>query len=239
MRFVRGAFLVLFYAVILVVLAPLVLLGMVFGVRDAFISLGKGVMHVSRAILGIKVELRGLEHIEPGMAYIFMANHGSFLDGPMMVTIIPGSVRVILKRSVFDIPILGWAMLHVGFVPVDRKSAGGGKKSIDRAVGLIRDKGYSFLIFPEGTRTLDGSLGRFRRGGFFLALEAGVPILPATIRGTYELMPKGSFSSKRGTVGVEFHAPIPVEGYSRGNMDELVNKVRDAILGPRGPGGEG
>ena len=239
MRVVRGVFLVLFYAVILVVLAPFVLLGMAFGVRDAFISLGKGVMHVSRAILGIKVVIRGLEHIAPGTSYIFMANHGSFLDGPLMATVIPGKVRVILKKSIFDIPVLGWAMLHVGFVPVDRKAAGGGKKSIDRAVSLIGEKGYSFLIFPEGTRTLDGSLGRFRRGGFFLAVAAGVPILPATIRGSYELMPKGRFGSRRGTIEVEFHEAVPVDGYSPGDMDEWVEKVRDAILGPRSPADAG
>jgi 1-acyl-sn-glycerol-3-phosphate acyltransferase len=96
----------------------------------------------------------------------------------------------------------------------------------------MKEKGYSFLIFPEGTRSLDGRLGRFRKGGFFLAVGAGVPIVPVTIRGTFELMPKGRFGAKRGTVRVEFHDPISVEGYSVGNMDALVEKVRDAIEGP-------
>ena len=229
MRFVRGAFLVLLYAVVLILVAPFVLLSMVFGVRGAIIVFGKGIMRLSGAILGIRIETSGLENVEPGRPYIFMANHASFLDGPLLVTVIPRNVRVILKKSVFDIPVLGWAMLHVGFVPVDRKASGGGKKSIETAVHLIKKKEYSFLVFPEGTRTLDGSLGKFRRGGFFLALAAGVPILPVTLRGTFELMPKGSFGARPGRVSVTFHPPIPVEGYASANMEELVEKTRDAI----------
>ena len=147
-----------------------------------------------------------------------MPNHLSFLDGPLVMMLIPGAARVILKRSVLRLPIVGLGMRHVGFVPVDRKGAAGGKRSIARAAALMRDRGYSFLIFPEGTRSRDGNLRAFRRGGFFLALESGAPIVPVTIRGTFELMPKGQWFARRGTVRVAFHEPVPVTGYTMETM---------------------
>ncbi len=114
-------------------------------------------MRVSRAILGIKVETSGLERFDPNKPYVFMANHVSFLDGPLLFVVIPGSVRVILKKSVFAFPVLGWIMITSGFVSVDRRAGGGGVRSIERAVRAMKEKGYSFLIFPEGTRSLDGN----------------------------------------------------------------------------------
>ena len=229
---IRAVFLLVFYTVLLVVGAPFVLFCMAFKISRPLFVVAEWTMRVSRAILRIKVETSGLERFDPNKPYVFMANHVSFLDGPLLFVLIPQSVRVILKKSVFAFPVLGWIMITAGFISVDRRAGGGGMRSIERAVRAMKEKGYSFLIFPEGTRSLDGTLKRFRRGGFFLAVGAGAPIVPVTIRGTFELMPKGRFGSKRGTVGVEFHDPIPVEGYSVGDMDELVNKVRDAISCP-------
>jgi 1-acyl-sn-glycerol-3-phosphate acyltransferase len=186
---------------------------------------------VGRRTLGVRLEVSGLERLAPRTAYIYMPNHLSFLDGPMLEMLIPGAARIIVKKPVLRIPVIGLAMRHVGFVPVDRKGEEGGKKSIAKAAALMRDKGYSFLIFPEGTRSRDGKLQRFRRGGFFLALETGVPIVPVTIRGTFELMPKGQRFARKGKVRVEFHKPIPVNGHSPENMDELMDKVRRAIAG--------
>jgi 1-acyl-sn-glycerol-3-phosphate acyltransferase len=202
---------------------------MISGMREPIIAVGKWAMRVSEAVLGVKVEVSGIERFDHKASYVFMPNHLSFLDGPMMAMLIPQNVRVIVKKSVFAIPVLGWAMLHVGFVPVDRKGESGGKKSIEKAARLMKEKGYSFMIYPEGTRSLDGKLKRLRRGGFFLAIAGGAPIVPVTIRGTFELMPKGRFGAKRGTVSVEFHPPVPVDGYSVGDMEGLIEKVREAI----------
>jgi 1-acyl-sn-glycerol-3-phosphate acyltransferase len=226
-----------FYIVLLIVSAPLVIFCRAFRISAPLFVGADWVMRVSQAVLGVKVEVSGLERFDPGAAYVFMANHESFLDGPLMFVLIPQRIRVILKKSAFAIPVLGWIMLTAGFVPVDRRAGGGGVRSIERAVRAIKEKGYSFLIFPEGTRSLDGKLGRFRRGGFFLAVGAGAPIVPVTIRGTFELMPKGRFGSKKGTVRVEFHDPVPVEGYSVRDMDELMGKVRDAIQCPSNTSG--
>lgn len=226
---IRTGFLVVFYVVLVILLTPFILFCMLAGLRDPLIAVGQWAMRVGRRVLGIEVEAAGLDRLDPGQAYIYMPNHLSFLDGPLLETLIPGAARVILKKPVLRIPVIGLAMRHVGFVPVDRKGEEGGKKSIAKAAALMRGRGYSFLIFPEGTRSLDGKLQRFRRGGFFLALETGAPIVPVTIRGTYELMPKGQKYARKGKVKVEFHEPVPVTGYARENMDGLMERVRAVI----------
>jgi 1-acyl-sn-glycerol-3-phosphate acyltransferase len=97
------------------------------------------------------------------------------------------------------------------------------------AVRLMKQRGYSFLIFPEGTRSRDGRIQAFKRGGFFLALESRAPIVPITIKGTYELMPRGRIMTKQGLVNVLFHPPVPVEGYNLSNMSMLIERVRGTI----------
>lgn len=226
----RTALLVLFYIVLVILITPFIVFCMLTGLRDPLIAVGQWAMRVSGRVLGIKVEVSGLDRIEPRTALIFMPNHISFLDGPLLEMLIPGAARVVLKKSVLRIPVVGLGMRFVGFVPVDRKGAEGGKRSIARAVRMIREQGYSFLIFPEGTRSRDGKLQRLRRGGFFLALETGAPIVPVTIRGTFELMPKGQKYARKGSVQVAFHDPIPVTGYTIETMAGLMEKVREAIL---------
>jgi len=225
----RASFLLLIYTLIVILVGPVLLVCWVLGLREPLMAIGRWAMRIGRRVLGIDVEVSGLERFDHKASYVFMPNHVSFLDGPLMVVVIPQSVRAIMKKNVFGIPILGWAMRYVGCVPVDRRAGGGGIKSIKKAVRFIREKGYSFLIFPEGTRSLDGKLQRFRRGGFFLAIAGGAPIVPVTIGGTFELMPKGQFGAKRGTVSAVFHPPVLVDGYSEGNVAELVEKVREAI----------
>jgi len=229
MRF-RTIALVLFYVLLVILITPFIVFCMVAGWRDPLIAVGQWAMRVSGRVLGIKVEVSGLGRIDPRTALIFMPNHISFLDGPLLEMLIPGAARVVLKKSVLRIPIVGLGMRFVGFVPVDRKGVKGGKRSIAKAVQMVREKGYSFLIFPEGTRSRDGKLQRFRRGGFFLALETGASIVPVTIRGTFELMPKGQKYARKGSVCVAFHDPIPITGYTIVTLAGLMEKVREAIL---------
>ncbi len=236
---IRSLGLILFYAVLVILVTPLILLCMLAGLRDPLIAVGLWAMRVSRRVLGIKVEVSGLDRIAPRTACVFMPNHMSFLDGPLVMTLIPGAARVILKESILRIPIVGMGMRFVGFVPVDRKGTEGGKRSIARAAALMRERGYSFLVFPEGTRSRDGKLHAFRRGGFFLALGSGAPIVPVTIAGTFELMPKGQWFARRGSISVAFHRPVPVAGFTAETMAGLMERVREAILSspgrPSGP----
>ncbi|MBC7362864.1 MAG: 1-acyl-sn-glycerol-3-phosphate acyltransferase [Candidatus Aminicenantes bacterium] len=225
----RTIVLLIFYVVLVLLLTPVLLLFWPLGIKDPLLSVGKWAMGVSRWILGLKVEVKGLENVDSAKSYVFMANHLSFLDGPLLFYIIPQKVRVILKKSIFRLPVVGPGMRFVGFIPVDRKRASGGKKSIDEAARLMKERGYSFLIFPEGTRSRTGQLQPFKRGGFFLAIAAQAPIIPITIKGTFELMPKGRIFPRSGEVRVTFHPPIETRGKSAEDIPFLVEEVTKAI----------
>ncbi len=231
----RTALVFALFLVYVLFLVPALPLCALLGLREPLISVGLAFARLGRAILGIEMESKGLDRLDLSAPCVFMPNHLSFLDGPLVMTLIPGTPRVILKKSVLGVPVLGLAMRHVGFVPVDRKGGKGGKRSIARAAALMRARGYNFLIFPEGTRSRDGRLQPFRRGGFFLALASGAPIVPVTIRGTFELMPKGQWFARRGKVRVAFHEPIPVSGHTEETMAVLTEKVRAAILSGPAP----
>lgn len=222
--------LILLYFVLVAAVIPFFLLCLLFGLRDPLLAYGRWAMKLSALILGLKPKATGLENALRSRPCVFMANHESFLDGPLLFMVIPLPLRVILKKSVFRLPVVGLGMRYVGFVPVDRKRVRGGVRSIEKAAALMRQKGYCYLIFPEGTRSRDGRLQPFRRGGFFLALRTGAPIVPVTIRGTFKLMPRGSFFVKRGHIEVVFHPQVPVEGYDESTLPELVEKVRRAVM---------
>lgn len=225
----RTAILLLIYVLLTLVLLLMLPFCVLFGLREPLLRLGKWAMSIGPRVLGIHVDISGRELVDKKAPCVFMANHLSFLDGPLLFLLIPQSIRVILKKEVFRIPVVGLGMKHVGFVPVDRKGVRGGKKSIEKAAGLMQEKGYSFLIFPEGTRSRDGRIQPFKRGGFFLALESGAAIVPMTIRGTYELMPKGTLFARKGKISVGFHRPVSVEGYDKDSMQVLIDRVKTVI----------
>ncbi len=225
----RTLILLIFIVICAVLFIPVILLCYVLRWSQPLFLIAKWVLRKARIILGIRLEVSGIEGIEKEKAYIFMSNHLSIIDGPLLFMLIPQSLRIIIKKEAFRIPIIAQAMRQVGFIPVDRKRLKGGKESIDRASRVIKEKGFSFLIFPEGTRSRDGGLQPFKRGGFFLALDSQVDIFPVTIKGTYKMMPKGSFFIKKGTVRVAFHPPVSVEGFHLQNRSLLVAKVRDII----------
>lgn len=225
----RTIILLLIYFIFVILTLPVLLFCYLGKWTQPIIVIGKWALHIGKKVLGMNLEVYGIEGINKKSAYVFMANHLSIIDGPLLFMIIPQYVRVLLKKEIFRIPIIGQGMRHVGFIPVDRKTLIGGKRSIDKASRLIKEKGYSFLIFPEGTRSRDGKIQPFKRGGFFLALNTQVPIVPVTIKGTYELMPRGSFFVKRGKIRVFFHPPLPVQGFDRSYLPQVINKVQKTI----------
>ena len=225
----RNALLILVYIILLLVAIPVLLVCALFGLRDTFLAYGRWMMCVGRNILGIDVQVSGLSRLDIGTPYVFMSNHFSFLDGPLIMTVLDRPARVIVKRFVFRVPVLGLGMRFSGYVPLDKEGAGAGKISIARAARLIKEKRYSFLIFPEGTRSFDGMIQPFRRGGFFLALESGAPIVPLSVRGTHELMPRGKMFVRKGPVQITFHDPIPVTGYTQETMRELMDRVKEVV----------
>jgi 1-acyl-sn-glycerol-3-phosphate acyltransferase len=202
---------------------------MIVGTREPLVAIGKWTMRLSRRILGIPLDVRGLERLDRSRPLIVMANHLSFLDGPVLFMLLPLPLRVIIKKGIGRIPVLGPGMRYVGFLTVDRKAARESKGRIETAARLMRERGYSFLIFPEGTRSGDGRLGPFRRGGFFLALESAAPIVPIAIRGTYDMMPRGRWYVGKGRIRIDVLAPVPTEGTTVDTMPELMDRVRSAI----------
>ena len=217
-------------SILVLLVVPVLLVGAVFGIRKGLMAYGKWAMKVSRGWLRLEVETSGLEELDRGRSFVYMGNHVSFMDGPLLFMLLPGRTRVILKKSVLRLPVVGPAMRYVGFIPVDRKHASGGKLSIDRAVQAMRKKGHSFLIFPEGTRSRTGKIQEFRKGGFFLAIQSGAPIVPISINGTFELMPKGQWFIRPGKIRVAFHDPVPTAGLTPDDIPMLSDRVKAAIV---------
>ncbi|HYV74977.1 MAG TPA: lysophospholipid acyltransferase family protein [Candidatus Binatia bacterium] len=179
-------------------------------------------------LIGVKVDIRGLERLEAGRNYIFMSNHVSNLDPPVLIPSIPGRCSVLVKKEVFRIPILGLAMRMADLVPVDRRHRESAIESVRAAVEVMRHH-IHMVIFVEGTRSWDGRLLPFKKGPFHLAMEVGAPVVPVTILGTYECWPKGKFVVRPGTATVVFHPPIDPAGFS--DREELMATVRETIAG--------
>jgi 1-acyl-sn-glycerol-3-phosphate acyltransferase len=179
-------------------------------------------------IAGIRVRREGLEHLDPAGTYIYMCNHVSNVDPPVVVPALPRRTSVLVKKEVFRVPILGRAMRMGSLVPVDRSNRDAAIQSL-RAAGDVMRAGINMTVFPEGTRSRDGKLLPFKKGPFHLAMETGVPVVPMTILNSYELMPKGQSYALPGVVRVIFHPPIDPRQFR--DKDELMQAVRRAIAG--------
>lgn len=161
---------------------------------------------------GVTVTVEGLERLERGKTYIFVANHQSHYDTPVVFTSLPYQLRIIAKASLAQFPILGWHLKRGGHLFVDRRHPDHG--GILRRWRALVNEGLSLIIYAEGTRSADGRVGRFKAGSFLLALQAGLPVVPLTIIGTRAIMPKGRLRTEPGDVALIVHDPIapPVDG---------------------------
>lgn len=183
-------------------------------------------------LAGVKVETVGLKQVDPRRTYIYMVNHVSNLDPPIVLPLIPGRTSVMVKKELFKYPILGKIMRIGALVPVDRGNREAGIAAVREASAVLRS-GISMTIFVEGKRSWDGKLLPFKKGPFYLATEGSVPVIPVTIVGTHEAMPKGRFSVKSRTVKVIFHEPIePAEFGSRDCLMQRVWRVINGALPP-------
>ncbi len=177
-------------------------------------------------ISGVKMQAVGREQLDARKAYIYMSNHVSNLDPPVLVPMLPHRISIMPKAELFKIPILSQAMRLANFVPVDRKNREAAINSVHEAVKVVQ-RGMSMLVYPEGTRSRDGRLLPFKKGPFHLALESGAPIIPVTMVGTHEAWPKGKFAIYPRTVTAIFHAPIDPKQFD--SRESLMSAVRDVI----------
>jgi len=178
-------------------------------------------------LTGVRVETVGLDKLDPARTYIFMSNHVSNLDPPITVPLIPRRSSVLVKAELFKVPILGRSMRMGSLIPVDRHNRDAGIESVRIAKQVVQEQGLNMTIYVEGKRSFDGKLLPFKKGPFYLAMECGVPVVPITIAGTFNLMPKGRFAIKPGTATVTFHPPIEPRDF--GSKECLMEKVRAAI----------
>jgi 1-acyl-sn-glycerol-3-phosphate acyltransferase len=172
----------------------------------------------------IPIRVEGMQHIQPNRSCIYMSNHQSNFDIPVLLSKLPVQFRWLAKAELFKIPIFGRGMRGAGYISIDRSNRKSAFQSLARAAESIRN-GTSVLIFPEGTRSRDGHLHAFKKGGFVLAVDAGVPIVPIVIQGTYAMMPKDSRLIRRQTVRVEIKPPIETAGFNRRSKDALMEQV--------------
>ena len=184
----------------------------------------QSILMVSR----VHVSVQGLSNIEPDKSYIYMANHQSNFDIPVLLGYLPVQFRWLAKAELFKIPVFGRAMLGAGYVKIDRFDQESAFESIKEAARKMKD-GVSVMIFPEGTRSKDGSIRPFKKGGFVMAVDSGVPIVPVVIRGTWSIMAKSSLQINHGQVEMTLAKPIDTTGYSRETKEELMERVRTAI----------
>jgi 1-acyl-sn-glycerol-3-phosphate acyltransferase len=177
-------------------------------------------------LAGVKIEPIGLEKLDSSRTYIFMSNHTSNLDPPILLPLIPRRTSVMAKKELFSYPLLGETMRIGSLVPVDRGNRDAGIAAVRAAAEVIR-QGINMTIYVEGKRSFDGKLLPFKKGPFYLAMECGVPVVPVTIVGTHEIMPKARFRISPGTAKIIFHDPI--EPAEFGNRDCLMERVRAVV----------
>jgi 1-acyl-sn-glycerol-3-phosphate acyltransferase len=176
---------------------------------------------------GITIQMSGLENVPAGRSCIFMSNHVSNLDPPVTIPLLPGRSSVLLKKQLMSIPILGRAMRMAKFVPVERgHRRDAAQASVEAAADALRS-GLHILVYPEGTRSLNGRLSTFKKGPFFLAMETQAPIVPIAISGTQTMMRKGSYAIAPGLARIQLLPAIEPSHYA--TREELLLAVRSAI----------
>jgi 1-acyl-sn-glycerol-3-phosphate acyltransferase len=177
-------------------------------------------------LAGIQVRTVGLDKIDPARTYIFMANHVSNVDPPILMPLIPRRMSIMVKKELFRVPILARLMRFGSLVPVDRGNRESGIVAVRGAADVI-SQGVNMVVYVEGHRSFDGKLLPFKKGPFYLAEECGVPVVPVTIVGSHYVMPKRRFAIKPGIVTVIFHPPIEPRDF--GSRDCLMARVRKDI----------
>jgi len=220
-------------ALICMITLPATVLIILLGLFD---PVGKRVYEIGRfwswtilKIGGVSLNVQGLTQLDPRRQYVFMANHQSNIDIPVLMQSLPGfQLRWIAKKELLWVPFFGWAMWAAKHITVDRSDRLDAVKSLKQAKERI-DAGISVVVFPEGTRSKDGRLLPFKRGGFLLAIQTGAPIVPVTINGSGAVLRVGGWRLHRGKIDVTIGETIPVENYGRANLRILSARVKERV----------
>jgi len=219
------------YVVILLYIAVVGPIGLaaalIFGATNLLFALGHGGIWLALTLAGIRYRLSGREHL-PKSTAVYCANHQSNVDPPVLFEVLHPRMRILYKAELHKFPLMGRILDAGGFVPVDRANREQAFAAVERGAESIRN-GHSFLIFPEGTRSRDGSLLPFKKGGFIMAIHAQVPIVPVAVSGGRDSMRKGSAIVFPAKVTVRVGEPIPTAGLTLADRDDLITRVRAEV----------
>ena len=175
-----------------------------------------------------RIHVHGVQHVRRGRPYVYMANHASLIDTPALFAYLPYQFRIMAKKSLFNVPFMGWHLRTAGHFPIDHGNPRKTATSLRRVIEGVK-AGRSLAVFPEGRRTEDGQLQAFEPGAFKIALRAGVPIVPVTIRGTFAMLPRTSLAPRPGRVDVIISEPIDTAAYTEKTLKDLIERTRAAI----------
>lgn len=220
---------------------PLIILATVFyGSWSLALSLfddsGDGMIRVARrwartvlAAAGVKVTVEGLEHIDPAASYVFVSNHASYMDTPVVLANIPVQFRFLAKRGLFQIPLLGTHLGQAGHIPVPREDPRASVKTMQLAAETIQRRRISMLVFPEGGRSVNGIMRDFKEGAAYIAIRAGVPVVPVALLGTHHVLPMHSSMVRAGAVCLRILPPIPTAGMTLKDRTQLTERLHELI----------
>lgn len=178
------------------------------------------------ATTGVKVDVTGYEQLQKRKTYVFVSNHQSIYDIPIIFWSIPHQLRIIAKASLAKFPVLGWHLRRTGHVLVDRRKPG---QVTFKKISSILQEGLSLIVFPEGTRSIDGHLGSFKKAVFVLAIEAGLSIVPVSVSGSHRVMKPGRLTTCPGVVSLTVHAPVETSLLTRNDALDLADRVKRTI----------
>ena len=193
-------------------------------------AIARGWARVLLWVSGVRVKVEGLEKIARDGSYVFVSNHLSYMDTPVVLANIPVQFRFLAKRGLFQIPFLGWHLSRAGHIQVPREDARAAVKTMGLAARVIREERISVLIFPEGGRSRKGDLGEFKEGAAFIAVRSGVPLVPMSLIGTREVLPFGSGHIRSGTVIMRIGDPISTEAASDRDRARLTAEARSRVV---------
>ncbi|HEX7503553.1 MAG TPA: lysophospholipid acyltransferase family protein [Acidobacteriota bacterium] len=225
MRLIRNllAYILAFSLILLLFFPVLLISGLL--KHDKFIySSARLVIRAILKVLGVKTEVRGFNAGDFSRSPVVICNHLSNLDGPLLISILPVNPRVMIKAEARHIPLIGWVMHLADFVFVDRSTPQRRQEALAAAIEKINNKHYSFLVFPEGTRSKSGAMQDFKKGSFLIASRSGAPLLPVKISGTRRLLPPGRKTCGAGTVTIDF---FPLLELGNTPESELSGSIRD------------
>jgi 1-acyl-sn-glycerol-3-phosphate acyltransferase len=207
-----------------------ILAGTFLGVPDrVHVRIGRFWVRWLLRVSGVRVTAFGLEHLAPGRPQILLSNHTSWYDVAALTDVVPKRFRFVGKTELARVPLWGRAWQAAGSIAIDRSDTERAIASLDRAARLAHGDNSAVIIFPEGTRSADGSLQPFKKGAFMLALHSGIEIVPVVVLGSRDILPKGSWRVRAGRIIVRFGRPIDTACYSSLNRDQLMARVRSEM----------